>query len=227
MQENIQHTSYKGRTVGDIAVSTPGATAVFRKFKLDFCCGGDVALEDAAAKRGVDVTAIEQDLSNLDLAAGWQAPQETGEMIDFILTRYHETHRRELPELAALSRKVEAVHAAHPDAPHGLADVFQQMIGDLEVHMKKEELMLFPLMKRGAPMPLAAPITQMRHDHDDQGGHLRRIEEITNGFALPQDACRSWQALYAGAEKLADDLMEHVHLENNVLFPRFEGAGDA
>jgi regulator of cell morphogenesis and NO signaling len=114
------------------------------------------------------------------------------------------------------------VHAGDPSAPAGLASLLEKLIGELEVHMKKEELILFPAMMRSASGGLGAPVAEMRHDHDDQGVHLRKLEAITNGYALPAEACRSWQALYRGTAKLADDLMEHIHLENNVLFPRFE-----
>jgi regulator of cell morphogenesis and NO signaling len=96
------------------------------------------------------------------------------------------------------------------------------MIGELEVHMKKEELILFPAMRRQSVTRFDAPITQMRHDHDEHGAHLRQIDTLTGHFHLPDGACRTWAALYTGVEKLVDDLMEHVHLENNVLFPRFE-----
>jgi len=215
--------AYGDRTVGEIAASLPGATAVFRKYKLDFCCGGDVPLAEAARGRNVEPGAVERDLAALETGRrGGEQPLRTEDLIAHILARYHETHRRDLPELVKLARKVEAVHAEHPDAPHGLADTLQEMIGALEVHMKKEELILFPTMLRGVGERLSAPITQMRHDHDDHGVHLRRLDEITGGFALPEGACRSWQALYAGGRQLVEDLMEHIHLENNVLFPRYE-----
>jgi regulator of cell morphogenesis and NO signaling len=89
--------------------------------------------------------------------------------------------------------------------------------------MKKEELILFPAMRQKSTGGLDVPIAQMRHDHDDHSEHLRRLESITGNFTLPEGACRSWQALYAGSAKLANDLMEHIHLENDILFPRYEG----
>lgn len=217
----IQQASLRRRTVGEIAATMPGATGVFRKFKLDFCCGGDIALEDAARQRGIDVAEVEQSLAALE-EAGAPAPLQTGELIDHILTRYHETHRREVPELVKLAKKVEAVHADHPKVPRGLADTLQELLGELEVHMKKEELILFPAMRQRSEGRLDTPIAQMRHDHDDHGEHLRQLESVTDSFNLPEGACRSWQALYAGTAKLTNDLMEHIHLENNVLFPRYE-----
>jgi len=209
------------RPIGEIATSLPGATAVFRKFRLDFCCGGEAMLAEAAARRGADLPAIERELQALDLDAESDVPAESGALIDYILYRYHETHRRQLPELLKLALKVETVHANHPAVPRGLADLIQKLIGELEVHMKKEELILFPLIRNGAH-GIDGPISQMRLDHDDHGELLHRLEELTNRFTPPEGACRSWQALYAGAAKFMDDIMDHISLENNVLFPRFQ-----
>lgn len=217
-------TPLRDRTTGEIAASLPGATAVFRKLRLDFCCHGNVPLKDAASQRSIAIDEIERELSALQTVET-DAPATLGsaELIDHILARYHETHRRELPELILLSLKVEAVHSDHPHVPKGLAALLQEMQGELEVHMKKEELILFPAMRRRSGPGLETPIGQMRLDHDDHGEHLRKLEALTHDFTPPEDACGSWRALYAGASKLADDLMEHIHIENNILFPRYEG----
>lgn len=212
---------FGNRTVGEIAAALPGATAVFRKFKLDFCCGGDVTLVEAAGRSGADLAAVLGALASLDGAAAALAPEESGALIDHILARYHETHRRELPELIRLAGKVEAVHRSHPQAPLGLADTLDELRRELETHMQKEELALFPLLRAGGHPMIAHPIRQMRDDHNDHGELLRRLERIAGGFRVPDGACRSWQALYVGTAKLVDDLMEHIHLENNVLFARF------
>jgi regulator of cell morphogenesis and NO signaling len=204
--------SLKNRTIGEIAATLPGATAVFRKFKLDYCCGGDVALAEAVRKHGLDIATIEAALAALDLSKPAPAPEATDALIEHILNRYHATHRRELPELIRLARKVEAVHAGNPEVPHGLADTLEVMQTDLEEHMQEEETELFPLMRQHDNAVSTHPIAQMRHDHDRYGEHLRHLETI----------CRSWGALYAGTAKLVEDLMQHIHLENNVLFPRFE-----
>jgi regulator of cell morphogenesis and NO signaling len=223
MPNDTQSRGFGERTLGEIAASLPSATSVFRAFKLDFCCGGNAPLAAAAQKRGLDPELVVRELGTLAASGNAVSPElDTATMISEILTRYHEVHRRELPELFKLACKVEAVHGDHMSAPLGLADVLQEMIGELEVHMKKEELILFPAMLRNASSTLQAPISQMRYDHDDHGALLRRLDEITHGFELPEGACRSWQALYAGTRKLADDLAEHIHLENNILFPRFE-----
>ncbi len=209
------------RTVGEIAAALPGATAVFRRFGLDFCCKGNVALEESARERGVDVAEVERALSALPGGVG-EAPRGTVELIDHILTRYHEVHRRELAELVRLARKVEQVHAGKPHVPNGLADLLEHAARELDQHMCKEELILFPAMAHGAS-GLDAPIARMRHEHTDHGETLQELQALTDGFTVPTGACRTWQALYAGASKFADDLMQHIHLENNILFPRFSG----
>lgn len=222
MTQPLPQPHLADQTVGAIAASLPGATAVFRRHKMDFCCGGDVQLAEAARRKGVDIGALEAELAALTSGAPDRIEgADSDRLIAHLLTRYHAVHRTELPELIALARKVEAVHSAHPEVPAGLADLLQRMAGELEVHMKKEELILFPAMQRHVA-GLDAPIAQMRHDHLDHGDLLGLLEVMTDGFTLPAGACRSWQALYAGAAKLSDDLQQHIHLENNVLFPRFE-----
>ena len=214
--------SYAGRRVGEIAANLPGATSVFRRFEIDFCCHGDVLLAKAAEARGVDVETIEQALQELDGVAPAALPSDTGELIDHILERYHEVHRRQVPELIALSRKVERVHAAKAGVPAGLADLLQQALGELEMHMRKEELILFPAMRQLGAGPLQGPIDQMRQDHSDHGELLETITSLTNGFTPPEGACGTWRALYAGSAQFKDDLIDHIHIENNILFPRFE-----
>jgi regulator of cell morphogenesis and NO signaling len=218
----VTETLLRDRTIGEIAATLPGATAVFRKFKLDFCCGGDVILAEAVRKRGVDITAVEKALVALDPNKAIPVPEATAALIDHILNRYHETHRRELSELIRLARKVEGGHAGHPEAPQGLADALEAMQEELEEHMQTEESGLFPSMRQQDDAGTVLPISQMRRDHERHGEHLGRVEAIAKGFVLPEGACRSWKALYVGTAKLVDDVMDHIHLENNVLFLRFE-----
>ncbi|WP_272004684.1 iron-sulfur cluster repair protein YtfE [Roseovarius sp. ZX-A-9] len=213
--------------VGQIAANLPGATGIFRKYDIDFCCHGDASLQQVADQRGLDVAPITDALAALDASAQPEVPHETDALIAHIQTRYHEAHRRQLPELVALSRKVEAVHSDHPEVPLGLAEILQQAIGEMEVHMKKEELILFPAMRRQGAGALDVPISQMRHDHDDHGTVLQQIDTLTRAQTPPGGACRSWQALYAGVAQFKTDLMEHIHLENNILFPRFEATSNA
>ncbi len=215
--------SFSAQSVGHIAAHLPGATGVLLQFDIDLRTHGEMTLQEAADRRGLDLEQITDALAALDTSAGPEAPQETSALIEHIQTRYRETHRRQLPELLALSRKVETVHADHPEVPAGLADLLEQMIGDMEVHMKKEELILFPAMRNRSAGGLGAPISQMRHDHDDHDRDLQHVHALTGGCIPPEDACQTWQALYAGLAQFKADLTEHIHLENNILFPRFEG----
>lgn len=205
--------------IGEIAVNLPGATALFRQPKLDYCCGGSATLAAAAAKRGLDVAAIEPQLAALIPQDG-DLPEATDALIDHILARFHETHRRELPELIRLAQRVENVHADHPEAPRGLSDLLGAMLQELSGHMQKEEQILFPMMRDAHPMAFA-PIEVMRAEHDDHGRTLAALAAQTQDFTPPPGSRGSWRALYAGCSKLSDDLMEHIHVENNILFPRF------
>ena len=209
MPNDARTIRFGQRTVGDLTTNLPGATAVFPAFKLNHCYGGEVTFEDAAQHRELNPEKVARELGRLAVTAEFAPEQNTATMIAEILGRYHEVHRRELPELVKLALKIEVVPADHDAAPLGLADALQDMIRELEVHMKREELILFPAM--------------LRHDHDDHGTQLRRPDEIANGFTLPEGVCRSWQALSANTRKLAEDLMERSYLENTILFPRFDG----
>ena len=214
-------TEYHDRTVGDIATHLAGATAIFRRHKIDFCCGGDIPVAVAARRRDLDIASLEAELGGLANTPP-DAPHGTAALVTHILARFHETHRRELLELIKLARRVEAVHREHPQAPHGIVDLLERAAAELDEHMAKEEQVLFPAMQAGFRGSLDMPIRVMRNDHDGHAKIAHALEEMTQGFAPPADACRSWQALYAGAQKFVTDLTEHIHLENNVLFPRFE-----
>jgi regulator of cell morphogenesis and NO signaling len=153
------------------------------------------------------------------------APQQaTGDLIDLILTRYHAVHRADLAELVPLARKVEAVHADDPAAPRGLARALTRLCDELEDHMAKEEMILFPAMRAGGAAGIAHPIAMMRADHDDHADGIAAIRRLTGNLVAPPDACGSWCALYAGVSRLFDDLAAHIALENDVLFPRFAPA---
>lgn len=215
-------TDFASRTLADIAVALPGATALFRAEKLDFCCGGKVSLADAMAARQKDPSELTARLEALEASATpSDTPDDVDGLIDHILARYHETHRREVPELIRMARRVEAVHRDNPNVPVGLADMLEHIGQELESHMQKEEQILFPMMRTGGHPMIGGPISVMLSEHEDHGENLRKLEAITSDFTPPEDACTTWRALYAGARKLTDDVMVHIHTENNILFPRF------
>ena len=211
------------QSLGSLAVQIPGATAVFRRLKLDFCCGGQQSLDSACANKGLDAQAVLTEIRALQQQkAAPEAPNPT-ELIDHILQRYHEVHRQQLPELIRMARRVEAVHRDHPQVPKGLADHLESMERELLDHMAKEEQILFPLLKQGGHPMVVHPIGVMRHEHVSHGAQLERLAELTQQHQPPAGACNTWQALYAGTARLSDDLIEHIHTENNLLFPLFEG----
>jgi regulator of cell morphogenesis and NO signaling len=214
-----------GNTLGSIARRIPGATAVLRRHRLDFCCGGDATLADAARVRGADATKIAAELRALAPVPA-EVSDEPLPLIDHILERYHETHRRELPELIFMARRVEEVHADHPELPKGLSLLLEHIAEAIEEHMQKEERILFPMIRTGLGSVAVGPITAMRHEHVEHGERLRQLELLTHDHVPPADACTTWQALYAGTRKLVDDVMQHIHLENNVLFPQFTQEGN-
>ncbi len=148
-------------------------------------------------------------------------PEDTAGIVAFILRRFHEVHRQELPALLDLARSVESDRAGHPQAPKGLVEHLERIAESLETHMQKEEHVLFPLMMRGGHPMIAHPIGAMRSDHDDHAHNLAILTELTGGFQPPENASTSWCLLYDGLAKLTADINEHIRVENEVLFPRF------
>jgi regulator of cell morphogenesis and NO signaling len=215
-------TTFDEQAIGHIAVQLPGATAIFRRLKLDFCCGGQVALRDACAQKGLDADAVVSELMALQQRPQAPITPEPGELVDHILVRYHAVHREQLPELIRMARRVEAVHRDHPEVPTGLADFLETVEAELLEHMAKEENILFPLLQSGGHPRVSHPIAVMRHEHTCHGEQLERLAQFTHQHTPPVGACNTWRALYAGTAQLTEDLISHIHLENNMLFPPFE-----
>lgn len=211
------------QSLGALAVQIPGATAVFRRLKLDFCCGGQQSLNNACTRKGLNAEAVLGEIRALQQREAIPATPAPTELIDHILRRYHEVHRQQLPELIRMARRVEAVHRDHPQVPQGLADHLETMEQELLAHMAKEEQILFPLLKQGGHPMVVHPIGMMRHEHVSHGAQIDRLAELTHQHQPPAGACNTWQALYAGTARLTEDLIEHIHTENNLLFPVFEG----
>lgn len=210
------------QSLGQLAVQIPGATAVFRRFKLDFCCGGQQSLAEACAQKGLDADTILSEIEGLVPVQVEPDTRSPSQLIDHVLSRYHEVHRQQLPELIRMARRVEAVHRDHPLVPQGLANHLETMEQELLDHMAKEEQVLFPLLKQAGHPMVIHPIGMMRHEHVSHGAQLERLAALAHQHQPPAGACNTWQALYAGTARLAEDLVDHIHLENNVLFPLFE-----
>ncbi len=145
-------------------------------------------------------------------------PDSTGDLVAYIVERFHKGHRRDLPGLIVFARRVESTHA---DAPKGLADFLDEIAESLDQHMQKEEQILFPLIQRGGHPMIGHPIAVMRHEHEDHGVNLDKLRELTNNFQPPAGACGSWQVFYESLAELSAELKEHIRVENELLFPRF------
>ena len=147
----------------------------------------------------------------------WQNASDS-DIIDHILPRYHDTHRRQLEELVPLAEKVAGVHAGK--FPAEVVSLLPTIQNELLSHMMKEERILFPMLKQGAGRAAAMPVRMMMHEHTEHEAALERLLEVTGNLQAPADACRSWQRLYSLAQELVDDLRDHIDLEDNILFAR-------
>jgi len=211
--------------VGEIATSHPLATRVFARHQIDFCCGGGVELQEACSERSLDVSAVLAEIrtelaSNDDPGRDW-ATAPLDEIIDHILEKYHAPLREELPRLDAMAQKVRGVHGdKDPEALGGIARTVAALREELESHMMKEEQVLFPLIKAGQGSAAHGPVHVMEHEHASAGAALATLRRYTNGYTVPDQACNTWRALWHGLEALEEGLHNHIHLENNILFPR-------
>lgn len=151
-----------------------------------------------------------------DFTLWQQAPFDA--VTGHILSRYHDTHRRQFAELIPLAEKVATVHEG--TFPAEVLPLLQHMQAELFSHMMKEEQVLFPMINQGAGRDAAMPIRMMMHEHDQHEAAISRLLELTGNLQAPEDACRSWQRLYALIRELVDDLNDHIVLENEILFPR-------
>ena len=210
-------------TLGQVATAHPASTHVFLRHRLDFCCGGSEPLDDACRAAGLKPETI---IAEIEAESAAKDPKRWDtrplpELVDFILTRYHEPLRADLPALLEAARKVERVHAKKPSCPRGLAAHVEALDAELQQHLTKEEQVLFPAIRSGSVgVDVQRPIHVLMHEHDDHGVGLKRLRELATDFSPPPEACATWHALYSGLQKLEGELMEHIHLENNVLFPR-------
>jgi regulator of cell morphogenesis and NO signaling len=223
------------KTIREIAIEAPLTTKVFEEFNIDYCCGGRVGFAEACENAGVDPLLVEQKLETVLLVS---VPDDNSienksvtDLTDHIIDTHHVFTRDELSRLAPLMDKVVRKHGdMHPELSE-IQEKFNVLADDLLVHMRKEEIVLFPYIKeldnaasgRGpAGIPhfgtVRNPIHMMMLEHDTAGDLLRRMRELSSGYKTPEGACPSYGALYAGLEALEKDLHRHIHLENNLLF---------
>lgn len=218
--------NFLGMPLEQLARDLPGASAVFNRRGLSFCCGGDRLLGEAISAEGLDEAGILAELSELagrhgrsEEARDWRQASDA-ELISHLLERFHQVHREQLVELRRLAERVEMVHGDKPQCPRGLAAHLRQMAGELEQHMAKEEQILFPMLARGQGAMAAGPIHVMLQEHDEHAAAIDGIDRLTDGIRAPEGACNTWRALYRGLAAFRSDLQEHIRLENDILFAR-------
>ena len=210
-------------TLADLAITRPGATRVFLKHGLDFCCRGRRPLDEVCTEKGLDLNAILDEITDEEATGGdlsELATRPIEELVDFIESHYHKRLRAELPELISMADKVEQVHANKPTCPHGLAAHLRTIHSAVLDHLAKEEQVLFPMIRSGYRDRAGAPIRVMEQEHEDHGRNLEYLRAQAYQFTAPPEACATWKALYLRLNRMSDELMEHIHLENNVLIPR-------
>lgn len=228
----------KDRTIRDIAIETPGTTRVFEEYRIDYCCGGNKSFEEACSAAGVDPMAVAQKIDDVLKAQNSGEKKDSldskslSEIIEYIVAKHHIFTVGEIERLIPLMDKVCARHGdQHPEL-YELKTNFTALADSLIPHLRKEEQVLFPYIqelessiRNDYPLipphfgTVANPIRMMMVDHEEDGKRLNIMRRITNEYTLPQDACPSFTALYAGLEDLERDLHRHIHVENNILFP--------
>ena len=210
-------------TLADLAVTHPAAARVFYRHGLDFCCGGRRPLADACAERGIDPAALMADIaaeaSAADADRRWDR-EPLAALVAFIVDTYHRRLRDGLPDLVRMADRVEARHRDKASCPVGLASALRAMHEAVLEHLEKEEQVLFPLVLSGHGRLAVGPVHVMEMEHEEHARSLQTIRQLTNGLQPPPEACTTWRALYLGLQELEEELMVHIHLENNVLFRR-------
>lgn len=225
------------KTVRDLAVQLPNATRVFEKFGLDYCCGGKRSLQEACNGANLPVDDVIRALETAARKAPWPEPAalasgSLAELIDHIVKTHHKFTREEITRLTALLNKVCSVHGNNHGELLAIRDTFAGLAQELTLHLMKEENVLFPYIIRleeaslqrepVIPPPFGTvqnPIRMMTQEHDSAGEALRSIRQASKDFTPPEDACVSYRTLYEALAGFEADLHQHIHLENNLLFP--------
>jgi regulator of cell morphogenesis and NO signaling len=224
-------------TVREIAREHPAAVRVFQKHGIDFCCGGQRPLDEVCDEKGISIDALIGELEASRVAApvnGQDWNQSTArELIDHIVQTHHAYLAEHLPRIEDLAARVASKHGHQHPQMYRVQDVFLELKAELESHMRKEEMILFPYIamaesavESGRPAPAAPfgridnPIRMMEHEHDSAGTALAEIRRLTSDYRVPEDACNGFRALLFELEEVEKDLHIHIHLENNILFPK-------
>jgi regulator of cell morphogenesis and NO signaling len=224
------------KTLAEIVTDNIRSAIVFEEYGLDFCCKGNRLLKDACADKNIDVKKVVNALTNL--FGNNNGKENPGEwqldfLVDYIINNHHQYVRRMIPVISLHSDKVASVHGKNHPETIRIADLFLAVREELEMHMMKEERILFPQIKQMVliqtennqffPPPFGTiqnPIRMMEYEHTNAGVAFYQIRELSNNYSHPEDACNTFKALYSELKEFEEDLHKHIHLENNILFPK-------
>jgi regulator of cell morphogenesis and NO signaling len=231
-------TAIAEKTVREFALENSSATRVFEKLGIDYCCGGNKSLEEACRAVNLHLEEVQNALAAAEqqsktAVAGDMQSGPLADLIAHIQSKHHQYVREEIARLGPLFEKVCGVHGKnHPELLH-IQAIFSSLAQELTAHLMKEEMVLFPYVARmeerriagepALPAPfgtVANPAAMMEREHDSAGNALRAMRAASNGYASPEGACTSYRALYRALAEFEADLHQHIHLENNILFPR-------
>lgn len=230
-------TSDSNSTIGEFVANDWRTAEVFKRYGIDFCCGGKRTVAEACQKKGIDPKQVITELEEIVLT-GSTNQQNYNEwnldfLVDYIVNNHHQYVKKATPFLDEISLKVARVHGDHHPELIEINQHVMEVIEELEMHMHKEEMVLFPYIKQLAeanskgtkvvrPMfgTIANPINMMESEHVSAGNSLAAIELLSNRFTPPADACTSYRVLFAKLAEFQQDLHQHIHLENNILFPK-------
>ncbi|MBC8014833.1 MAG: iron-sulfur cluster repair di-iron protein [Sporomusaceae bacterium] len=225
------------QAVGTIVVEFPQAAEIFKKHRIDFCCGGDKLLAVAAKELNLDVDTVVEELNQayITIEASNQKNEEKdwrqvplSQLIDHIVATHHVYLQRELPQISEFVTKILRVHGVAHSELSKVHKLFHTLKMELEQHLITEEEVLFPLIKEYEKTPsslLLGKIKEVTHaienEHEQAGDVIKELRKITNQYNLPSDACTSYRLAYQKLEEMESDIFQHIHLENNILHPRF------
>ena len=232
--EKILNT--ENMTLAEIVTQNIRSAIVFEEYGLDFCCKGKRPLSEACEDKDIDLQKVLDDLNNLSGSNNGNQNHDDWQlnfMVDYIMNNHHQYVRRMIPVISLHSDKVASVHGSNHPETLRIADLFLAVREELEMHMMKEERILFPYIKQlhegkennesVTPPPFGSiqnPIRMMEAEHENAGDAMNKIRELSSNFSAPEDACNTFKALYSELKEFEEDLHKHIHLENNILFPK-------
>ncbi len=225
--------------IGDIVAIFPKGSEVFKKFNIDFCCGGNRPLAEAIQEQGLDaddvIKKLEEAYSQSKELAGEVdfLKMESGKLVEYIVNTHHAYLNRVLPEIGRLAAKVLRAHGSNHQELFRVHKLFNSLRTELEEHLIKEEELLFPLLKQYEEaasetilLNINTVMSETEDEHEGAGEILKELRKITADYSVPADGCRTFELMYTLLQELEGDLFQHIHLENNILFKRFETVGN-